>query len=167
MSTEEDTISNLARLVMIVWLFLLMVLTASYTANLTSILTVQQLPSAITGIDSLRASEVPIGYQAGTFTLEYLTYSLGMARSRLVPLDSTEEYEKALKLGPTNWGGVAAIVDELPYIELFLAERTGFKIVGEPFMHRGWGFVSTIFMFLLIRNYLQKDLNLIFYITGV
>nr|AAF21042.1 Glr5 [Arabidopsis thaliana] len=137
---QEDTISNLARLVMIVWLFLLMVLTASYTANLTSILTVQQLPSAITGIDSLRASEVPIGYQAGTVTLEYLTYSLGMARSRLVPLDSTEEYEKALKLGPTNWGGVAAIVDELPYIELFLAERTGFKIVGEPFMHRGWGF---------------------------
>ncbi|CAN6977274.1 unnamed protein product [Brassica oleracea var. botrytis] len=137
---QEDTISNLARLVMIVWLFLLMVLTASYTANLTSILTVLQLPSAITGIDSLRASEVPIGYQAGTFTLEYLTYSLGMARSRLVPLDSTEEYERALKLGPTAFGGVAAIVDELPYIELFLAERTGFKIVGEPFMHRGWGF---------------------------
>ncbi|KAF3543891.1 hypothetical protein DY000_02001711 [Brassica cretica] len=115
---QEDTISNLARLVMIVWLFLLMVLTASYTANLTSILTVLQLPSAITGIDSLRASEVPIGYQAGTFTLEYLTYSLGMARSRLVPLDSTEEYERALKLGPTAFGGVAAIVDELPYTEL-------------------------------------------------
>ncbi|KAJ4891470.1 Glutamate receptor 3.7 [Raphanus sativus] len=137
---QEDTISNLARLVMIVWLFLLMVLTASYTANLTSILTVRQLPSAITGIDSLRASEVPVGYQSGTFTLEYLTYSLGMARSRLVPLESTEEYERALKLGPTAFGGVAAIVDELPYIELFLAERTGFKIVGEPFMHRGWGF---------------------------
>ncbi|KAF3557860.1 hypothetical protein F2Q69_00013307 [Brassica cretica] len=33
-------------------------------------------------IDSLLASEVPIGYQAGTFTLEDLTYSLGMARSR-------------------------------------------------------------------------------------
>ncbi|KAL1220434.1 Glutamate receptor 3.7 [Cardamine amara subsp. amara] len=137
---QEDTISNLARLVMIVWLFLLMVLTASYTANLTSILTVQQLPSAITGIDSLRASDVPVGYQYGTFTLEYLTYSLGMARSRLVPLDSTEEYERALKLGPKTLGGVGAIVDELPYIELFLAERTGFKIVGEPFMHRGWGF---------------------------
>ncbi|CAN8247697.1 unnamed protein product [Cochlearia groenlandica] len=137
---QEDTKSNLARLVMIVWLFLLMVLTASYTANLTSILTVQQLPSAITGIDSLRASELPIGYQSGTFTQEYLTLSLGMASSRLVPLDSTEKYERALKLGPTALGGVAAIVDELPYIELFLAERTGFKIVGEPFMHRGWGF---------------------------
>ena len=146
---------------MIVWLFLLMVLTASYTANLTSILTVLQLPSAITGIDSLRASEVPIGYQAGTFTLEYLTYSLGMARSRLVPLDSTEEYERALKLGPTAFGGVAAIVDELPYIELFLAERTGFKIVGDPFMHRGWGFVSTFIMFLLIRR-VQKDLRSFF-----
>ncbi|KAG2308841.1 hypothetical protein Bca52824_028589 [Brassica carinata] len=137
---HEDTVSNLARLVMIFWLFLLMVLTASYKAEVTSILTVQQLPSAITGMDSLRASELPIGYQSGTFTFEYLTYSLGMARSRLVALDSTEEYERALKLGPTALGGVAAIVDELPYIELFLAERTGFKIVGEPFMNRGWGF---------------------------
>lgn len=152
LSTEEDTRSNLARLVMIVWLFLLMVLTASYTANLTSILTVQQLPSAITGIDSLRAMDVRIGYQSGTFTLEYLTYSLGMSRSRLVPLDSTEEYERALKLGPNKLGGVAAIVDELPYIELFLAERTGFKIVGEPFMHRGWGFVSTFLTLLLIKR---------------
>jgi len=44
------------------------------------------LYGAITSIDSLLASEVPIGYQAGTFTLEDLTYSLGMARSRLVPL---------------------------------------------------------------------------------
>ncbi|KAF3556131.1 hypothetical protein F2Q69_00017135 [Brassica cretica] len=121
-----------------------MVLIASYKAEVSSILTVQQLPSAITGIDSLRASELPIGYQSGTFTFEYLTYSLGMARSRLVPLDSIEEYERALKLGPNALGGVAAIVDELPYIELFLAERTGFKIVGEPFMNRGWGFVSTI-----------------------
>ncbi|CAN6842996.1 unnamed protein product [Brassica oleracea] len=137
---HEDTISNLARLVMIFWLFLLMVLIASYKAEVSSILTVQQLPSAITGIDSLRASELPIGYQSGTFTFEYLTYSLGMARSRLVPLDSIEEYERALKLGPNALGGVAAIVDELPYIELFLAERTGFKIVGEPFMNRGWGF---------------------------
>ncbi|KAJ4903428.1 Glutamate receptor 3.7 [Raphanus sativus] len=137
---HEDTKSNLARLVMIFWLFLLMVLTASYKAEITSILTVQQLPSTITGIDSLRASEVPIGYQSGTFTFEYLTYSLGMARSRLVALDSPEDYERALKLGPTALGGVAAIVDELPYIELFLAERTGFKIVGDPFMNRGWGF---------------------------
>ncbi|CAH8361504.1 unnamed protein product [Eruca vesicaria subsp. sativa] len=137
---HEDTISNLARLVMIVWLFLLMVLTASYKAEVTSILTVQQLPSPITGIDSLRASEVPIGYQSGTFTFEYLTYGLGIGRSRLVALDSPEDYERALKLGPTTLGGVAAIVDELPYIQLFLAERTGFKIVGEPFMNRGWGF---------------------------
>ena len=50
-----------------------------------------------------------------------LHHSLGMGRSRLVPLDSIEEYERALKLGPNALGGVAAIVDELPYIELFLA----------------------------------------------
>ncbi|KAJ0259902.1 hypothetical protein HA466_0061900 [Hirschfeldia incana] len=162
---NHETVSNLARLVMIFWLFLLMVLIASYKAEVTSILTVQQLPSAITDIDSLRASELPIGYQSGTFTFEYLTNSLGMARSRLVALDSTEAYERALKLGPTALGGVAAIVDELPYIELFLAERSGFKIVGEPFMNRGWGFVSTLFAFCLVN---EKEFEVLFLVvTGV
>ncbi|XP_010522333.1 PREDICTED: glutamate receptor 3.7 [Tarenaya hassleriana] len=137
---QEKTVSNLARLVMIVWLFLLMVLTSSYTANLTSILTVHQLPSPITGIGSLLINNLPIGYQNGTFTDQYLTDSLGMARSRLVALGTPEDYERALRLGPRSIGGVAAIVDELPYVDVFLAERTGFKIVGEPFMRRGWGF---------------------------
>ncbi|KAF2567877.1 hypothetical protein F2Q68_00025480 [Brassica cretica] len=44
---------------------------------------------------SLLASEVPIGYQAGTFTLEDLTYSLGMARSRDSPpvVDFNSDFE--------------------------------------------------------------------------
>ncbi|KAG0503608.1 hypothetical protein HPP92_003680 [Vanilla planifolia] len=48
-------------------------------------------------------------------------------------------HENSLLLGPKN-GGVAAIVDELPYVEIFLATKTGFGIVGQPFTHNGWGF---------------------------
>ncbi|KAJ6729194.1 GLUTAMATE RECEPTOR 3.7 [Salix viminalis] len=136
---QETTVSPLGRLVMVVWLFLLMVLTASYTASLTSILTVQQLSSPITGIDSLIASHWPIGYQTGSFAYDYLSDSLYISRSRLVALGSPEEYESALRRGPGD-GGVAAIVDELPYIELFLSRQKDFGIIGQPFTRGGWGF---------------------------
>ncbi|XP_071721800.1 glutamate receptor 3.7-like [Rutidosis leptorrhynchoides] len=137
---QEAPISPLGRLVMIVWLFLLMVITSSYTANLTSILTVEQLSSPITGIESLISNNWPIGYQVGSFAYSYLSENLGIHESRLKSLRSPEEYEKALRLGPNNRGGVAAIVDELLYIDLFLKYQTEFGIIGQPFTKNGWGF---------------------------
>ncbi|KAI5599579.1 hypothetical protein BDE02_02G205900 [Populus trichocarpa] len=138
-TNKETTVSPLGKLVMVVWLFLLMVITASYTASLTSILTIQQLSSPITGIESLIASHWPIGYQTGSFAYNYLSETLYIARSRLVPLGSPEEYESALRRGPSD-GGVAAIVDELPYVELFLSSQKDFGIIGQPFTRGGWGF---------------------------
>ncbi|ONK65898.1 uncharacterized protein A4U43_C06F2110 [Asparagus officinalis] len=138
-SQQEDTLSTLGRFVMMVWLFLLMVITSSYTASLTSFLTVQQLSSPINGIDSLIANNEPIGYQDGSFARSYMINSLNIHPKRLVPLDSSEAYAKVLQLGPKN-GGVSAIVEELPYVELFLENKSGFGIVGQPFTRRGWGF---------------------------
>ncbi|CAL1406985.1 unnamed protein product [Linum trigynum] len=138
-TNQETTRSPLGKMVMVVWLFLLMVVTASYTASLTSILTVQQLSSPITGIDSLVASNLPVGYQVGSFAYGYLSETLHVAPSRLKRLHNPEEYEAALRKGPSN-GGVAAIVDELPYVELFLANRTDFGIIGQAFTRAGWGF---------------------------
>nr|CAD1832131.1 unnamed protein product [Ananas comosus var. bracteatus] len=138
-SQQEDTLSTLGRFVMTIWLFLLMVITSSYTASLTSFLTVQQLSSPIKGIDSLIASNAPIGYQTGSFARSYLIDGLSVHPSRLVALGSPEAYEEALKLGPKS-GGVAAIVDELPYVEIFLSKTSGFDIIGQPFTRSGWGF---------------------------
>nr|BAL15054.1 glutamate receptor 3.1 [Solanum lycopersicum] len=138
-TNQENTVSTLGRMVMVVWLFLLLVITSSYTASLTSILTVQQLSSPITGIDSLIASNSLIGYQVGSFAYSYLKDILNIAPSRLKSLRSPEEFEAALRQGLGN-GGVMAIVDELPYMELFLQNRTDFGIIGRPFTKSGWGF---------------------------
>ncbi|KAI9165769.1 hypothetical protein LWI28_020072 [Acer negundo] len=54
-------------------------------------------------------------------------------------LKSTAEFAKALKDGPHK-GGVAAVVDERAYIELFLSTRCEFSIVGKEFTKNGWGF---------------------------
>ncbi|GFS30288.1 glutamate receptor 3.5 [Actinidia rufa] len=136
----ENTVSTLGRLVLILWLFVVLIINSSYTASLTSILTVQQLSTQIEGIDSLISSIDPIGVQDGTFAYNYLIEELNIAESRLRPLKNVDEYANALQLGPKR-GGVAAIVDELPYIELFLYNTDcKFRTVGQEFTKSGWGF---------------------------
>lgn len=134
--------STLGRLVLIIWLFVVLIINSSYTASLTSILTVQQLTSRIEGIDSLISGTDRIGIQDGSFAYKYLIDELNIAESRLVKLKNEEDYSNALLLGLKN-GGVAAIVDELPYIELFLSKsKCEFRTVGQEFTKSGWGFVS-------------------------
>ncbi|CAL9134439.1 unnamed protein product [Musa textilis] len=136
---KERTVSSLGRFVLIIWLFVVLIINSSYTASLTSILTVEQLSSGIQGLDSLTHSSDPIGYQVGSFAKNYMMEELNIAESRLVSLDTPEDYTRALELGPQG-GGVAAIVDELAYVELFLSTNCKFKTVGQEFTKSGWGF---------------------------
>ncbi|XVE74480.1 hypothetical protein DITRI_Ditri12bG0020200 [Diplodiscus trichospermus] len=139
-SHRENTVSTLGRLVLIIWLFVVLIINSSYTASLTSILTVQQLTSGIQGIDSLISSTEPIGIQDGSFAFKYLVDEVNIAASRIVSLKNPEAYLRALELGPKR-GGVAAIVDELPYIELFLSKTNClYRTVGQEFTKSGWGF---------------------------
>ncbi|KAL1567630.1 glutamate receptor 3.4-like [Salvia divinorum] len=137
---RENTVSTLGRLVLILWLFVVLIINSSYTASLTSILTVQQLSSRVQGIDSLISSSDPIGIQDGSFAYNYLVNELNIAESRIRVMKSHDDYVRYLQKGP-NEGGVAAIVDELPYVELFLAStKCQFSIVGREFTKSGWGF---------------------------
>ncbi|KAI3753343.1 hypothetical protein L2E82_25394 [Cichorium intybus] len=139
-SHRENTVSTLGRLVLLLWLFVVLIINSSYTASLTSILTVQQLTSGIEGLDSMIASNQPIGVQDGSFAYNYLIQELNVAPSRIRSLKDSADYLNALRLGP-KFGGVAAIVDELPYIELFMSyTKCEFKIVGQEFTKSGWGF---------------------------
>ncbi|XP_019185471.1 PREDICTED: glutamate receptor 3.6-like isoform X1 [Ipomoea nil] len=138
-SHRENTVSTLGRMVLVIWLFVVLIITSSYTASLTSILTVQHLSSPIKGIESLMTTNDPIGYQLGSFARNYLIEELGIDESRLVPLNLPEDYAKALKDGPGK-GGVAAVVDERAYIELFLSTHCEFSILGQEFTRNGWGF---------------------------
>ncbi|KAM3710014.1 hypothetical protein ACB098_02G218800 [Castanea mollissima] len=138
-SHKENTVSTLGRLVLIIWLFVVLIINSSYTASLTSILTVQKLSSSVKGIESLINSKDPIGYQQNSYVRNYLVEELGIHESRLVPLNMPEDYAKALKEGPGG-GGVAAVVDERAYVDLFLSTRCEFSIVGQEFTKAGWGF---------------------------
>ncbi|CAH2076683.1 unnamed protein product [Thlaspi arvense] len=134
-SHRENTVSTLGRVVLLIWLFVVLIITSSYTASLTSILTVQQLNSPIKGVDTLISSSGRVGFQVGSYAENYMIDELNIARSRLVPLGSPKEYATALQNGT-----VSAIVDERPYVDLFLSEFCGFAIRGQEFTRSGWGF---------------------------
>ncbi|XP_021753242.1 glutamate receptor 3.2-like [Chenopodium quinoa] len=132
---RENTVSTLGRVVLVIWLFVVLIIQSSYTASLTSFLTVQQLTSSIKGIDSLITSTAPIGFQVGSYAENYLHEELNIPKSRLKPLNSPQEYADALKAGR-----VAAVVDEQPYVDLFLSNYCQFAVAGQEFTKSGWGF---------------------------
>ncbi|PWA96386.1 glutamate receptor 2 [Artemisia annua] len=122
-------------MVLFIWLFVVLIINSSYTASLTSILTVQQLSSPIRGIDSLVTTNDRIGFQVGSFAESYLMQELNIPKSRLMALGSPQEYAEKLEAGV-----VSAIVDERPYVDLFLSSNCRFQVVGQEFTKSGWGF---------------------------
>ncbi|KAH6761301.1 hypothetical protein C2S51_018250 [Perilla frutescens var. frutescens] len=114
---REKVMSNLTRFVVIVWAFAVLVLQSSYTANLTSMLTVQQLhPKDI--YDLIKRGE-HIGFRDISLIRGILN-TKEVDKSKFRIYSSFEEYNEALSKGSKH-GGVGAIVDELLSIRLFLS----------------------------------------------
>ncbi|KAH6821813.1 hypothetical protein C2S53_008418 [Perilla frutescens var. hirtella] len=131
---RENVISNLTRFVVIVWLFAVLVLTSSYNANLTSMLTVQQLRST----DMIKKGEY-IGFHDGSFVNAFMKGMISGSDNYRI-YDTLDEYEEALSRGSKN-GGVSAIVDEIPYIKLFLSKHCHkYTMINPTYKTSGFGF---------------------------
>ncbi|KAH0666407.1 hypothetical protein KY285_027613 [Solanum tuberosum] len=136
---KEKITSNLSRFVLIVWVFVVLVLTSSYTASLTSMLTVQQLQPTITDLNDLIKNGEYVGYKKGSFVKDVLT-RMKFDSSKFRSYSTLEEYNDALSRGSKN-GGVGAIVDELPYLRLLLNKYCRkYIMVGQTYKAAGFGF---------------------------
>ncbi|CAN4100040.1 unnamed protein product [Withania somnifera] len=136
---RERVKSNFTRFVLIVWVFVVLVLTSSYTANLTSMLTVQQLQPTITDLNDLIKNGEYVGYQKGSFVKDVLKH-MKFDSSKFRSFSTLEEYNDALSRGSKN-GGVGAVVDELPYLRLFLNKYCRkYVMVGPTYKAAGFGF---------------------------
>ncbi|XP_047951016.1 glutamate receptor 2.9-like isoform X2 [Salvia hispanica] len=134
-SHKENVTSNLTRFVVIVWLFVVLVLTSSYNANLTSMLTVQQLKS----IDMIKKGEY-IGHKNGSLITGFLKGSAVFNNYNLRYFGTIEQYEDALSKGSRN-GGAAAIVDEIPYLKLVLGKHCDkYTMIDPIYKTSGFGF---------------------------
>ncbi|KAJ9190552.1 hypothetical protein P3X46_001739 [Hevea brasiliensis] len=141
---REKVISNLARIVVITWCFVGLVLTQSYAAALSSFLTVQQLNSNAYDLNELIQKRQNVGYQSGSSVRGFLK-SLGFYESQLLPYSSAEECDQLLSKGNEN-GGIAVAIDEAPYLNIILAEHCDKYTMAESmdlqkYMTSGFGFV--------------------------
>ncbi|XVE78216.1 hypothetical protein DITRI_Ditri13aG0126900 [Diplodiscus trichospermus] len=117
-------------------LFVLIILSSSYTATLASMMTVQNI--------ELNSKGSYIGYQEGSINITTGVWisNLNFENNTLKPFATTEEYANALSKGSKN-GGVSAILDEIPYIKIFLAEYSAdYSLVKSLSTTNGFGFVS-------------------------
>ncbi|CAL8120192.1 unnamed protein product [Prunus armeniaca] len=123
---REKLLNNLAKFVVIIWVFAVLIFTASYTATLTSNMTVNQIQLNSRG---------NIGYHS-------LISRQGVANIKFKRSYKTvEEYADALSRGSKH-GGVSAIVDEVPYIKIFLGHYpTGYSMIKPESTTNGFGFV--------------------------
>ncbi|CAJ1944960.1 unnamed protein product [Sphenostylis stenocarpa] len=134
-------VKNCSRFVLMVWLLLAFVLMQSYTANLTSILTLDQLRPSFLNINDLRKGGYYVGYQSGSFVYDVLVEQFKFDPSKLRPYSNISQYHDALKIGSQN-GGVAAIFDEVPYLKVYLQEYgSNCMLVGPIYRNTGFGFV--------------------------
>ncbi|CAA6671983.1 unnamed protein product [Spirodela intermedia] len=139
-SHRESVVSNLSRIVIIVWVFVVLTLQSSFTANLTALLTSQKQEPAFTDITQLINSEHSVGYQKGSFIYDQLI-AKDFNGKRIKAYGSPDDYKAALS-NRTQDGGVAAIFDEMPFIRIFLSKyHSDFMISGPIYKTNGFGFV--------------------------
>ncbi|KAI3965658.1 hypothetical protein MKX01_010615 [Papaver californicum] len=137
---KERVLSNLGRFVMGIWLFVVLILTQSYTANLASMLMIQRSDPTYNDVNKLIGHGYNVGYQEGSFVFGMLK-RMGFDESNLKSYNSPREFDEAFSKGRSD-GGIVAAFDELPFIELLLAKYCDkYMMVGDIYPYDGFGFV--------------------------
>ncbi|XP_040997864.1 glutamate receptor 2.3-like isoform X3 [Juglans microcarpa x Juglans regia] len=138
---REIVINNCTRIVVIIWVFVVLILTQSYTASLASLLTVQQLQPTITEVKQLIKNGERVGYPRGSFVFGILK-EMSFKESQFKQYNSIEECDELLSKGSAN-GGIAAAFDEIPYMKLFIGKYCSkYTMAASIYKTNGFGFVS-------------------------
>ncbi|XP_015878042.3 glutamate receptor 2.5-like [Ziziphus jujuba] len=144
-ANSEKLENKWSRFVLVIWVFMVLILTQSYTASLTSMLTVPKYRPAVADINELRRNDYFVGFQKNSYVNNLLTEQLKYPESRLRSYTSLEEYDDAMSKGSKN-GGIDAIFDEIPFVQLFLAKygSSKYKVVGPTYKSAGFGYAFPI-----------------------
>ncbi|XP_059436736.1 glutamate receptor 2.1-like [Corylus avellana] len=112
---KEKVHNNLTRMVVAVWLFMVLILNSSYTASLSSLLTVQQLQPNVTDIEWLKKNNLKVGCDGDSFVHKYLQNVLNFKPENIVNVSSEDCYPMEFKSN-----NISAAFLELPYEKVFL-----------------------------------------------
>ncbi|KAG5516986.1 hypothetical protein RHGRI_037658 [Rhododendron griersonianum] len=126
---RERIQSNYARIVVVVWLFLALILTQSYTANLTSMLTLSKLRPKIW-------SREKVGCDENAFMKKYIQGELNFS-NEIIPIKDEDEYLARFKNG-----SISAAFLENPYAKTFVNRYCrNFTLIPTKYSFGGFGFI--------------------------
>ena len=150
----------------VVWLFVALIIIQTYTANLTSMLTVQRLEPTIPTVEELLNSNEMVGYCTGTYMERYLAEVLKFKNQNLLHFPSAASYAKGFEDKK-----ISAAFLGTPSAKIFLAKYcNSFIQIGPPYKIGGFGFVrSRAHIFIHLFHSLiifLKLLLLIYILTG-
>ncbi|KAJ9690577.1 hypothetical protein PVL29_012962 [Vitis rotundifolia] len=124
---RETIRSNITRVVIVVWLFVVFVLTSSYTASLSSMLTVRRLDSNVIDIEWLKATRSVIGCDGDSFVREYLENVFNFEGAHIKNISNQNQYH-----GEFQSGNISAAVLDLPYAKIFTSDFCKNYTAGQP-----------------------------------
>ncbi|KAJ0081247.1 hypothetical protein Patl1_10591 [Pistacia atlantica] len=131
---KEKIYGNLSRVVVILWLFVVFILTASYTASLSSLLTVQRLEPTVTDMEFLKRNNLTVGCVNDSFVKSYLTTVFDI--TNINAFDNIEtNYVQELESK-----NIAALFLEVPYEKVFFKKYCKGYTTTETYRFGGFGF---------------------------
>ncbi|KAM1571702.1 hypothetical protein ACFX10_036570 [Malus domestica] len=132
---REKISSNFTKVVVIEWLFVVLILSSSYTANLSSMLTIKRLQPNVTDIEMLKRTEAKVGSDKDTFVRNYMQRVIGFNDSNVMeigPLYNVDEFKSKR---------ISAAFLELPYAKVFMNQNCkGYTQTAPTYRFGGFSF---------------------------
>ncbi|KAF7830620.1 glutamate receptor 2.7-like [Senna tora] len=94
---REPVRSNLARIVLAPWLFAILIVSASFTASLSSMMTVSQLEPSVPDVQTLLRTNAVVGCNKKTFLVDYLIKEHKFKAENIRGFDSIADFPKAFE----------------------------------------------------------------------
>ncbi|XVE70081.1 hypothetical protein DITRI_Ditri10aG0043200 [Diplodiscus trichospermus] len=133
----EPLRSNLSRLVLATWLFAILIISASFTASLASMLTISRLQPSVSDIATLLRTNAPVGCNGKSFIVRYLINVVGFKQKNIRKINSIDDYPDVFEKGV-----IQAAFFVVPHAQVFLAKYCkGYTMTGPTFKLGGFGFV--------------------------
>ncbi|KAL4372475.1 hypothetical protein S245_022055 [Arachis hypogaea] len=133
---REPVKTNLARAVLAPWLFAILIVTACFTASLSSMMTVSQLEPSVPDIQTLLRTNAVVGCNKNTFLVHYLVNELKFKPENVKGFESISDFPRAFEKKE-----IVAAFTIAPHAEVFLATHCkGYIKAGPTLKLGGLGF---------------------------
>ncbi|XP_062023537.1 glutamate receptor 2.7-like isoform X1 [Rosa rugosa] len=134
---RERVQSNWARLVLAPWLVVILVVTATFTASLTSMMTISRVQPSVLNVETLKEENGTVGCNGNSFIVRYLIDVLEFRPENIKRISSISDYPKAFQNGD-----IQAAFFVAPHAKVFLAcYCKGYTKAGPIYKPSGFAFV--------------------------